>query len=94
MHANTLSGGRHDKKLPEAFELFCVCVCAYVRRASLYSFWAVQEIVLTLLRYDACASIINGTAQVPRNFTEDDEIITMLEGTERPGPGDDDDLNV
>ncbi|XP_059914333.1 oxysterol-binding protein-related protein 1-like isoform X3 [Gadus macrocephalus] len=42
-----------------------------------------KEIVLTLLRYDACASIINGTAQVPRNFTEDDEIITMLEAAER-----------
>ena len=36
-----------------------------------------------LLRYDACASIINGTAQIPRNLTEDDEIITMLEGMER-----------
>ena len=46
-----------------------------------------------LLRYDACASIINGTAQIPRNFTEDDEIITMLEGMKRPGLGSHD-LNV
>lgn len=39
-----------------------------------------QEIVLLLLRYDASASIINGTAQIPKDVTEDDEIITMLEG--------------
>ncbi|CAL8279905.1 unnamed protein product [Lota lota] len=42
-----------------------------------------KEIVLMLLRYDACTSIINGTAQIPRNVTEDDEIITMLEAAER-----------
>lgn len=40
----------------------------------------IKEIVLLLLRYDACASIINGTAQIPKDVTEDDEIITMLEG--------------
>lgn len=34
-----------------------------------------------LLRYDALSSIINGTAQIPKDMTEDDEIITMLEGT-------------
>ena len=33
-----------------------------------------------LLRYDACSNIINGTAQIPKDVTEDDEIITMLEG--------------
>lgn len=33
-----------------------------------------------LLRYDALSSIINGTAQIPKDMTEDDEIITMLEG--------------
>ncbi|KAF0046925.1 hypothetical protein F2P81_000558 [Scophthalmus maximus] len=38
-----------------------------------------KEIVLLLLRYDACANIINGTAQIPKDVTEDDEIITMLE---------------
>ncbi|XP_071346608.1 oxysterol-binding protein-related protein 1-like isoform X2 [Trachinotus anak] len=42
-----------------------------------------NEIVLLLLRYDACANIINGTAQVPKDVTEDDEIITMLEAAER-----------
>ncbi|CAN9502835.1 unnamed protein product [Ophioblennius macclurei] len=42
-----------------------------------------KEIVLLLLRYDACASIINGTAQIPKDVTEDDEIITMLEAAER-----------
>lgn len=39
-----------------------------------------KEIVLLLLRYDASSSIINGTAQIPQDVTEDDEIITMLEG--------------
>lgn len=42
--------------------------------------WALKEIVLLLLRYDASSSIINGTAQIPKDVTEDDEIITMLEG--------------
>lgn len=36
-----------------------------------------------LLRYDACSNIINGTAQIPKDVTEDDEIITMLEGMKR-----------
>lgn len=35
---------------------------------------------MLLLRYDASSSIINGTAQIPKDVTEDDEIITMLEG--------------
>uniref|UniRef100_A0A3Q2EJJ1 Oxysterol-binding protein n=1 Tax=Cyprinodon variegatus TaxID=28743 RepID=A0A3Q2EJJ1_CYPVA len=42
-----------------------------------------KEIVLLLLRYDACSSIINGTAKIPKEVTEDDEIITMLEAAER-----------
>ncbi|XP_037538132.1 oxysterol-binding protein-related protein 1 [Nematolebias whitei] len=42
-----------------------------------------KEIVLLLLRYAACASIINGTAQIPKDVTQDDEIITMLEAAER-----------
>ncbi|XP_076000601.1 oxysterol-binding protein-related protein 1-like isoform X2 [Genypterus blacodes] len=42
-----------------------------------------KEIVLLLLRYDACANIINGTAQIPKDVTEDDEIITMLEAADR-----------
>ncbi|KAF3699381.1 Oxysterol-binding protein-related protein 1 [Channa argus] len=42
-----------------------------------------KEIVLLLLRYDASAKIINGTAQIPKDLTEDDEIITMLEAAER-----------
>lgn len=36
-----------------------------------------------LLRYDALSSIINGTAQIPKDMTEDDEITTMLEGMKR-----------
>uniref|UniRef100_A0A668ALM4 Oxysterol-binding protein n=1 Tax=Myripristis murdjan TaxID=586833 RepID=A0A668ALM4_9TELE len=42
-----------------------------------------KAVVLLLLRYDACANIINGTAQIPKDVTEDDEIITMLEAAER-----------
>ncbi|XP_066537359.1 LOW QUALITY PROTEIN: oxysterol-binding protein-related protein 2 [Hoplias malabaricus] len=42
-----------------------------------------KEAVLLLLRYDACATVINGAAQTPRAVTEDDEIITMLEAAER-----------
>ncbi|XP_007559444.1 oxysterol-binding protein-related protein 1 isoform X1 [Poecilia formosa] len=42
-----------------------------------------KEIVLLLLRYNACASIINGTAKIPKDVTDDDEIITMLEAAER-----------
>ncbi|XP_038159723.1 oxysterol-binding protein-related protein 1 isoform X1 [Cyprinodon tularosa] len=42
-----------------------------------------KEIVLLLLRYDACSSIINATAKIPKEVTEDDEIITMLEAAER-----------
>ncbi|XP_074545061.1 oxysterol-binding protein-related protein 1-like isoform X2 [Halichoeres trimaculatus] len=42
-----------------------------------------KEIVLLLLRYDAHSNIINGTAQIPKDVTEDDEIITMLEAAER-----------
>ncbi|XP_041660255.1 oxysterol-binding protein-related protein 1-like isoform X2 [Cheilinus undulatus] len=42
-----------------------------------------KEIVLLLLRYDACSNIINGTAQIPKDVTQDDEIITMLEAAER-----------
>lgn len=39
-----------------------------------------KDIVLLLLRYNARASIINATAKIPKDVTEDDEIITMLEG--------------
>lgn len=35
------------------------------------------------MRYDARSSIINGRAQIPKAVTEDDEIITMLEGMKR-----------
>ncbi|XP_072543855.1 oxysterol-binding protein-related protein 1-like [Salminus brasiliensis] len=42
-----------------------------------------KEVVLLLLRYGACATVINGAAQTPRAVTEDDEIITMLEASER-----------
>ncbi|XP_056276820.1 oxysterol-binding protein-related protein 1 isoform X2 [Pseudoliparis swirei] len=42
-----------------------------------------KEIVLLLLRYDACSNVINGTAQIPKDVTEDDEVITMLEAAER-----------
>lgn len=51
-----------------------------VRLVALFLNWTPQEIVLLLLRYNASSSIINGTAQIPKDVTEDDEIITMLEG--------------
>lgn len=41
-----------------------------------------QEIVLLLLRYGACAVLLNGYAQTPRDITDDDEVITMLEGVD------------
>lgn len=47
---------------------------------SAFNLTTLQEIVLLLLRYDACATVINGSAQIPKDVTEDDEIITMLEG--------------
>ncbi|XP_062849690.1 oxysterol-binding protein-related protein 2 [Trichomycterus rosablanca] len=42
-----------------------------------------KEVVLLLLRYDASATLLNGSAQSPRDITEDDEVITMLEAAER-----------
>ncbi|KAG7330507.1 hypothetical protein KOW79_006729 [Hemibagrus wyckioides] len=42
-----------------------------------------QEVVLLLLRYGACATLLNGCAQTPRDITDDDEVITMLEAAER-----------
>lgn len=35
---------------------------------------------MLLLCYDACATIINGTAQIPKDVTQNLEIRTMLEG--------------
>ncbi|XP_047668967.1 oxysterol-binding protein-related protein 2 [Tachysurus fulvidraco] len=42
-----------------------------------------QEVVLLLLRHGACATLLNGCAQTPRDITDDDEVITMLEAAER-----------
>ncbi|KAB5579056.1 hypothetical protein PHYPO_G00190340 [Pangasianodon hypophthalmus] len=42
-----------------------------------------KEVVLLLLRYGACATLLNGCAQTPRDITDDDEVITMLEAAER-----------
>lgn len=39
-----------------------------------------QEVVMLLLHYDACATVINGTAQIPKDVTQNKEIRTMLEG--------------
>ncbi|XP_076847732.1 oxysterol-binding protein-related protein 1 isoform X2 [Brachyhypopomus gauderio] len=38
---------------------------------------------MLLLRYDACASVINGTAQIPKDITHNEEIRSMLEAAER-----------
>ncbi|XP_053486123.1 oxysterol-binding protein-related protein 1 [Ictalurus furcatus] len=42
-----------------------------------------KEVVLLLLRYAACSTLLNGCAQTPRDITDDDEVITMLEAAER-----------
>lgn len=35
---------------------------------------------MLLLHYDACATVINGTAQTPKDVTQNPEIRSMLEG--------------
>ncbi len=35
---------------------------------------------MLLLQYDACASVINGMAQIPKDITQSAEIQSMLEG--------------
>ncbi|KAM7410352.1 hypothetical protein PAMA_001678 [Pampus argenteus] len=42
-----------------------------------------KEVVMLLLHYDACATIINGTAQIPKDVTQNAEIRSMLEAAER-----------
>uniref|UniRef100_A0A665VMX1 Oxysterol-binding protein n=1 Tax=Echeneis naucrates TaxID=173247 RepID=A0A665VMX1_ECHNA len=39
-----------------------------------------KEVVMLLLHYDACATVINGTAQIPKDVTQNAEIRSMLEG--------------
>lgn len=39
-----------------------------------------QEVVMLLLHYGACATVINGTAQIPKDVTQNEEIRSMLEG--------------
>lgn len=41
---------------------------------------ASQEVVMLLLKYHACATTINGTAQIPKDVTQSEEIKSMLEG--------------
>ncbi|XP_049911002.1 oxysterol-binding protein-related protein 1 isoform X3 [Epinephelus moara] len=38
---------------------------------------------MLLLHYDACATVINGTAQIPKDVTQNAEIRSMLEAAER-----------
>ncbi|XP_034036345.1 oxysterol-binding protein-related protein 1 isoform X2 [Thalassophryne amazonica] len=42
-----------------------------------------KEVVMLLLHYDACATVINGTAQIPKDVTKNAEIRSMLEAAER-----------
>lgn len=35
---------------------------------------------MLLLHYDACATVINGSAHIPKDVTQDPEIRSMLEG--------------
>uniref|UniRef100_A0A667ZT73 Oxysterol-binding protein n=1 Tax=Myripristis murdjan TaxID=586833 RepID=A0A667ZT73_9TELE len=41
------------------------------------------EVVMLLLRFGACATVINGTAQIPKDVTQNAEIRNMLEAAER-----------
>ncbi|CAL9695725.1 unnamed protein product [Knipowitschia caucasica] len=47
------------------------------------SFTGRKEVVMLLLHYDACATVINGTAQIPKDVTQNPEIRSMLEAAER-----------
>uniref|UniRef100_A0A3B3UR03 Oxysterol-binding protein n=1 Tax=Poecilia latipinna TaxID=48699 RepID=A0A3B3UR03_9TELE len=42
-----------------------------------------KEVVMLLLHYDACAAVINGSAQIPKDVTQNAEIRSMLEAAER-----------
>ncbi|XP_051549774.1 oxysterol-binding protein-related protein 1 isoform X2 [Myxocyprinus asiaticus] len=42
-----------------------------------------KEVVMLLLQYDACPSVINGMAQIPKDITQSVEIRNMLEAAER-----------
>ncbi|XP_051979637.1 oxysterol-binding protein-related protein 1 isoform X2 [Xyrauchen texanus] len=42
-----------------------------------------KEVVMLLLQYDACPSVINGMAQIPKDITQSVEIKSMLEAAER-----------
>lgn len=39
---------------------------------------------MLLLHFDACATVINGTAQIPKDVTQNPEIRSMLEGESDP----------
>lgn len=41
---------------------------------------SLQEVVMLLLKYNACPTTINGTAQIPKDVTQSEEIKSMLEG--------------
>ncbi|KAJ0032223.1 hypothetical protein NQD34_002304 [Periophthalmus magnuspinnatus] len=69
--------GRKVKTLND----FLFQICTYI-----YSFdqtTMFQEVVMLLLNYDACATVINGTAQIPKDVTQNAEIRSMLEAAER-----------
>ncbi|XP_042568245.1 oxysterol-binding protein-related protein 1-like [Cyprinus carpio] len=42
-----------------------------------------KEVVMLLLQYDACPSVINGMAHIPKDITQSAEIKSMLEAAER-----------
>uniref|UniRef100_A0A8C7PQA5 Oxysterol-binding protein n=1 Tax=Oncorhynchus mykiss TaxID=8022 RepID=A0A8C7PQA5_ONCMY len=42
-----------------------------------------KEVVMLLLSYDACATVINGTAQIPKDVTQNVDIKNMLGAAER-----------
>nr|XP_057929022.1 oxysterol-binding protein-related protein 1 isoform X3 [Doryrhamphus excisus] len=60
----------------------CVFACIHPLSQSRHSHID-QEVVMLLLHYDACPTVINGTAQIPKDVTQSAEIRSMLEAAER-----------
>lgn len=61
---------------------FCACIYSSIQsiKQTINRSHIDQEVVMLLLHYDACATVINGTAQIPKDVTQNPEIRSMLEG--------------
>lgn len=60
--------------------ILCMHRCIHSVSKSINQSHIDQEVVMLLLHYDACATVINGTAQIPKDVTQNAEIRGMLEG--------------